>query len=248
MYPYIYIVLPSYVMMTLVGGFTALCFIFFRLEKCQIQFTTFLQMFLFCVIGGFIGSKVLFAITQIPWLIENFSFVNLLLLIPQSGFVFFGGLFGVIVVLLVMTRGNADFRKKIFRLAVPAMPLFHAFGRIGCFLAGCCYGKDLPLPILIGSIKLTQIPVQLMESLAEFILFFIILVIEKKKENTDILQVYLVLYAMIRFADEFLRGDVIRGIYFGISTSQWIAIIILIVYLIRFIRIRMIERQMINNF
>ncbi len=248
MYPYIYIVLPSYVMMTLVGGFTALCFIFFRLEKCQIQFTTFLRMFLFCVIGGFIGSKVLFAITQIPWLIENFSFVNLLLLIPQSGFVFFGGLFGVIVVLLVMTRGNADFRKKIFRLAVPAMPLFHAFGRIGCFLAGCCYGKDLPSPILIGSIKLTQIPVQLMESLTEFILFFIILVIEKKKENTDILQVYLVLYAMIRFADEFLRGDVIRGIYFGISTSQWIAIIILIVYLIRFIRIRMIERQMINNF
>ena len=241
MYPYIYIVLPSYTVMALFGGFTALCLMFFSLEKYQIQFTTFLRMFLFCVIGGIIGSKVLFAITQIPWLIKNFSLINLLLLIPRSGFVFFGGLFGVIVVILIMTKDSADLRKRIFRLSVPAMPLFHAFGRIGCFLEGCCYGKDLSSPILVGSIKITQIPVQLIESLLEFILFFIILVVEKKKENVDILQVYLITYATVRFMDEFLRGDKVRGIYFGISTSQWISLIILIVYLIRFIRIRIIE-------
>ena len=42
-----------------------------------------------------------------------------------------------------MTRRDAILRKKVFNVAVPAMPLFHAFGRVGCFLTGCCYGKEL---------------------------------------------------------------------------------------------------------
>lgn len=234
MYPYIHIVLPSYTVMAFVGGFFALCLVFFRLEKFQIQFSSFLIMFFFCIIGGIAGSKILFAITQIPWLIENFSAKNLLLLIPQSGFVFYGGLFGVIFTLMIFTRKDSDLRKRIFRLSVPAMPLFHAFGRIGCFLTGCCYGKDLSSPMVIGPIELTQIPVQLIEALAEFMLFLIIIIIDKKCKDVDLLRIYLVSYAIIRFADEFLRGDEVRGIYCGISTAQWISIIILVVYAIKF--------------
>lgn len=195
-------------------------------------------MFFFCIIGGIVGSKVLFAITQIPWLIENFSVRNLLLLIPQSGFVFYGGLFGVIFTLMIFTRKDMDLRKRIFRLSVPAMPLFHAFGRIGCFLSGCCYGKNLSSAIAVGPIELTQIPVQLIEALAEFILFIIIIIIDKKRTDVDLLRIYLVSYAIIRFADEFLRGDEVRGIYFGLSTAQWISIIILVVYVFKFIRTR----------
>jgi phosphatidylglycerol:prolipoprotein diacylglycerol transferase len=221
--------------MAYIGGFAALCIIFFRLDKYQISFTSFLKMFFFCVLGGIVGSKILFAVTQISWLIENFSWQNLLLLIPQSGFVFYGGLFGVISVLMIMTRTDADLRKRVFTLAVPAMPLFHAIGRIGCFLTGCCYGKNLSSPLVIGLMEFTKIPVQLIESFAEFVLFFVIIMIDKKKTDADLLRIYLVTYAVIRFADEFLRGDEIRGIYFGISTAQWISIIILAVYLIKFI-------------
>ena len=238
MYPYIHIILPSYTVMALIGGFIALYFVYFRLDKFQIQFTSFLFLFFFCVIGGFIGSKVLFALTQIPWLVENFSIKNLILLIPQSGFVFYGGLFGVIFTLLIMTRKDMDFRNRIFHLSVPAMPLFHSFGRIGCFLSGCCYGKELAAPVFIGSIELTRFPVQLVEAAAEFILFLVILIIDKKKSNVDILKVYLVLYAIIRFFDEFLRGDEVRGIYFGISTAQWISLLILLFYAVRMIRER----------
>ena len=231
MYPYIHIVIPSYTALALVGGFATLCLIYFRLERNEIEFTCFLKMFFLCILGGIIGSKVLFAITQIGWLAENFSAYNLLMLIPQSGFVFYGGLFGVIFTLLFLTRSDPVLREKIFRLSVPGMPLFHAFGRIGCFLAGCCYGKDLATPIEIGGLRLTRFPVQLVEALAEFCLFIIILVIDSKKKNADLLKVYLVSYALIRFFDELLRGDEVRGIWMGLSTAQWISIIIIVYYL-----------------
>ena len=198
--------------------------------------TTIKLMFLLCMIGGVVGSKVLFAITQIPWLIKHFSIENMILLIPQSGFVFYGGLFGVIFTLMFLTRNDADMRKKVFEISVPAMPLFHAFGRIGCFLAGCCYGKKLSTPIVIGTIEFARIPVQIIESMAEFILFIVLFILSKKNRDIDLLRIYLVIYAVICFADEFLRGDKIRGIYGGVSTAQWISLIILFVYGFEYIK------------
>lgn len=236
MYPYIHIILPSYMVMALIGGFFAVCFIFSRIDKYEILFTDFIKMFLLCMIGGVVGSKVLFAITQIPWLIKHFSIENMILLIPQSGFVFYGGLFGVIFTLMFLTRNDADMRKKVFEISVPAMPLFHAFGRIGCFLAGCCYGKKLFTPIVIGTIEFARIPVQIIESMAEFILFIVLFILSKKNRDIDLLRIYLVIYAVIRFADEFLRGDKIRGIYGGVSTAQWISLIILFVYGFEYIK------------
>ena len=236
MYPYIHIILPSYMVMALIGGFFAVCFIFSRIDKYEILFTDFIKMFLLCMIGGVVGSKVLFAITQIPWLIKHFSIENMILLIPQSGFVFYGGLFGVIFTLMFLTRNDADMRKKVFEISVPAMPLFHAFGRIGCFLAGCCYGKKLSTPIVIGTIEFARIPVQIIESRAECILFIVLFILSKKNRDIDLLRIYLVIYAVIRFADEFLRGDKIRGIYGGVSTAQWISLIILFVYGFEYIK------------
>nr|WP_256442212.1 prolipoprotein diacylglyceryl transferase family protein [Eubacterium sp. MSJ-13] len=229
--------------MALIGGFLSVCFIFLHIDKYEIEFTNFLKMFFFCLIGGIVGSKVLFAITQIPWLIKNFSVVNMLLLVPQSGFVFYGGLFGVIFTLMLLTRKDTDMRRKVFEISVPAMPLFHAFGRIGCFLAGCCYGKTLSSPIVVGPMEFTRIPVQLMESLAEFILFIVIWVISKRNKQVDLLKIYLVTYAVIRFTDEFMRGDKIRGIYFGVSTAQWISLTILIVYAVKYIKMRYVNHS-----
>ena len=233
MYPYIQIILPSYTVMALIGGFVALCFIYLRLDKFNIEFSVFLSTFLCCVLGCFIGSKVLFAVTQIPWLISDFSIQNLLLLIPQSGFVFYGGLFGVILTIKILTKANASLRDRLFKMVAPSMPLFHAFGRVGCFLSGCCYGKKLANTIGIGPLVFTRIPVQLMESAAELVIFILLLIIERKNKSADLLQIYLMMYAVVRFLDEFLRGDEIRGIVLGVSTAQWISLFIVIFYVIR---------------
>ena len=72
--------------------------------------------------------------------------------------------------------------------------------------------------------------------MAEFILFIVLFILSKKNRDIDLLRIYLVIYAVIRFADEFLRGDKIRGIYGGVSTAQWISLIILFVYGFEYIK------------
>lgn len=236
MYPYIHIALPSYTAMALIGGLTAIVFMYVRLEKFEIPFSTFIFMLFWCMVGGIAGSKALFAATQIPWLIGNLTLENIIWLIPGSGFVFYGGVFGVIVTICILTKQDDDLRGRAFQLSAPAMPLFHAFGRIGCFLARCCYGKKLEEPFFLGTFEFTRIPVQLVEAAAEILLFALILAVERKKQETDLLRIYLFTYAVLRFVDEFLRGDSIRGIYFGISTAQWISLAIIGHYTARYLR------------
>ncbi|MDE6406292.1 MAG: prolipoprotein diacylglyceryl transferase [Lachnospiraceae bacterium] len=231
MCPYIYITLPSYGVMAFIGAFAVLMVIYFRLDKYQVPFDVFLKYFFASVIGGFLGSKLLFAITQIPELIADFSVENLLLLIPQSGFVFYGGLFGVLCTIRIGTKENRCLRQRIYRMIAPAIPLFHGFGRIGCMLAGCCYGRKLQTTVLLfGIFELKRIPVQMIESVYEFFLCVVIFAAEKNKKM-DGLKLYLTAYGIFRFVIEFFRGDAVRGIFLGMSTAQWISLFILGYYL-----------------
>ncbi len=244
MYPYIHILIPSYTAMALVGGIIAIGFMYVRLEKFGIPFSTFIFMLFWCMIGGITGSKVLFAATQIPWLIDNLTLENIIWFIPGSGFVYYGGLFGVVATIYILTRREHELRNRIFQLSAPAIPLFHSFGRIGCFMAGCCYGKEMKEPFSLGIFEFTRIPVQLLESIAEILLFVLLLIAERKKRGADLLGIYLLAYAVLRFADEFLRGDGIRGIYFGISTAQWISLAIIAYYTARFLKNRKKKTQL----
>lgn len=230
MYPYIYIVIPSYALMALIGGIAGVCYSYFNSHKEGILFTDLLRAVLVGGVGLFLGSKILFAITQIPWLIQHFSVENLLLLIPRSGFVFYGGLFGFIFALCILYRKRPEYKEKMFQLIVPAFPLFHMFGRIGCFMSGCCYGKKLANPFVIMGIEIDRIPVQLIEAAVELLIFIALVIVKKKTKVKDLLRVYLITYAIARFCLEFLRGDVVRGLFAGLSTSQYISLAIILYY------------------
>ena len=237
MCPYIQITLPSYGVLAFIGGVVALLFIYFRIERFQIAFTQLLRIAALCVVGCVIGSKLMYALTQIPWLAAHFSLENLLLLIPNSGYVFYGGLLGVILVIGLYTRKDQDLCTRVYHLVTPAFPLFHGFGRIGCFMAGCCYGIPLSAPVTIfGMLTLERVPVQIFEAAFEFILFVVLLVLEKKRPQADTLKAYLLSYAAFRFAIEFFRGDVVRGIFLGLSTAQWVSLAIVVYYLLRRVR------------
>jgi phosphatidylglycerol:prolipoprotein diacylglycerol transferase len=239
MLPYIYIVLPSYLLMAFIGGMFALLYTFFRLEKFNVLFTDMFKIFIACVIGGFIGGKALYVITQTPQLINNFSLDGLIHLVIHSGVVFYGGLFGVLLAIKLYTKLSRYNENSIFRMVAPAIPLFHGFGRIGCLLAGCCYGKELggSFELLFG-LSVDRVPVQLIEAVFEFALFFVLRGIGKKHPEQNLLKVYLVTYAAFRFILEFFRGDVIRGIYLGLSTAQWISLAILTYYFVKTIHMR----------
>ena len=117
---------------------------------------------------------------------------------------------------------------------VVALPLMHAFGRAGCFFAGCCYGVrcDGPLAVTFHSSPAAPngvglFPVQLLEAALNLVLFACFCAVFRSRARAARISctgLYLCAYAVIRFFVEFLRGDAARGLWLGLSTSQWCSI------------------------
>ena len=126
--------------------------------------------------------------------------------------------------------------------AAPGLALFHCFGRIGCFLGGCCYGVESEHGVvftnaLIESVNgVPRVPVQLYEAAFELALFFTLwALLCKGVLKNRLLLVYLISYSVGRFILEFWRGDEYRGFIFGLSTSQIVSIIVFAVSVVLFI-------------
>ena len=178
---------------------------------------------------GFIGAVTLGLLTKLPHFIEqDISFPQMLI---NSGIVFYGGLLGVVFGLWLYTLGTTMDLSVYLDAFAPLIPIFHAFGRIGCYLGGCCYGRLYDgigcVAYPVDGVAANRFPVQLVEAAACLILGCVLLALVGKVKKGNLICVYFVCYALIRFADEFLRGDAIRGIWFGLSSSQWISIAIL---------------------
>lgn len=178
------------------------------------------------VILGFVAARILFIITE--W--ENFL-QNPMRYITGNGFVVYGGIIGGFLTIV----GYCKWKKMDFwaylDLMVPSVALAQGFGRIGCFLAGCCYGKETDSFLGItftnsqfapNHVKL--LPSQLFMAAGDFILTGILLWYSNKnpqKGKTSML--YLMLYSVGRFFVEFTRNDD-RGFVGVLSTSQFISI------------------------
>lgn len=232
MIPYIYVMIPTYGLFVVVGGAIALSWLYYRgvlSDKETFRWKEFLWLVLVCGVGCFVGSKVLFFLTQVPAVVENFSFSNMIATFVQGGFVFYGGLFGALAGVVLFAKRKKYDINKCAGFVLPAFIVFHAFGRIGCFTSGCCHGFLLPQPISFLNVTFVFFPIQLIEAVFELGMFFYVksLPLEKRVQR------YLVIYACYRFVAEFFRGDVARGIWFGLSTSQWVSLIVLLVIVIK---------------
>lgn len=160
---------------------------------------------------------------------------------PEKGFsltggiTFIGGLIGGVVSFLI---GYSLFRKKFKTRLVDVVSFFpcciliaHAFGRVGCFFAGCCYGKptDSWLGVKFPKLSYKVYPTQLYEAIFLFILFAICMLLYWKKNFKHNLSLYLIAYGIFRFLLEFLRGDH-RGELLGvISPSQFWSICMVVI-------------------
>ena len=194
-------------------------------------------------IGVFISGHVLYSIVNYQvfiYVIKNISninsfkkFFNAVYLI-LGGNIFYGGLLGGLLTAAIIFKKKPQYR-YLLDFVVPAVPLFHFFGRIGCFLAGCCFGINSSFgftfrhSIIEEANGINRFPVQLLEALINILLFFILDFFRRKKLfKQNILYLYLLFYSIARFFIEFFRGDAYRGIFFNIlSTSQIISILIL---------------------
>lgn len=231
--------IAMYGLMILLGAIAGVITAISLGKKYSIKAEDVLFSYLYGVIGLIAGAKILYFIVELPWIIDNIELLiqnpGLIISLLTGGFVFYGGFIGGFLMLYYYCRKYKLKLTDMLPVIIPVVPLVHAFGRIGCFFAGCCYGipYDGPLSITFAisdyaphSIPL--FPVQLTESIVNFIIFMILFILSRKKiQSKKLLALYLIMYSVMRFVMEFLRGDAVRGIYFGLSTSQWVSIILL---------------------
>lgn len=225
--------LPMYGLLMVTGATLAILFASLRGHKRGVDKLDVLLCSVFCFVSGLLGAKILFIITDIPNMIEYFSihgfdFMVLLDRIKNAGIVFYGGLIGGFLGGYIYVR---LFKLNFWQVAdelIPWLPLAHGFGRIGCFCAGCCYGRamDSPLSVVFPAAGgVPRLPVQLFEAGFDILILLPVLLLFSKKQRKpgQIVGLYLVMYGVFRFINEYLRADEIRGIFGGISTSQWIS-------------------------
>lgn len=209
--------IAMYGVMCLSGVLSAIVVSVLRAKKCDLSREDILYMGILSAIGIVVGGKILYLLLDIPVIIKYSSYIfgsiDQFFAYMSGGFVFYGGLFGAIYVIYLYCRKfSVSFQKSMICM-VPSFPIAHALGRVGCYMAGCCYGKN-------------HIPVQLYESIGNILIFFMLLLVEKVWRKNQIPNVYLTLYAILRFILEFFRADSERGFFFSLSTSQWISILV----------------------
>ncbi|MBQ6813986.1 MAG: prolipoprotein diacylglyceryl transferase [Lachnospiraceae bacterium] len=196
----------------------------------------------YCAMGLIIGAKLLYFITMLPKFIANFDVFLAnpfgVIMYVFGGFVFYGGLIGGALGVLLYCKQFHLSVTPFMNVAAPAIPLMHAFGRLGCLCAGCCYGMEYhghfaityPLNSMTqGMAGVPRFPTPLVEVAVNLILFVFLFIYMRKADRKpgQGLGIYLVVYSIMRFLLEFARADDIRGGILGLSTSQIISLLLL---------------------
>lgn len=212
-------------------GFVAAYFMTeYRAKKKGMDSDKIISLALWTIVTGLVCAKLLYYITIFDDILKN----PRLLLNFGDGFVVYGGIIGGIAGGYLFCRVNRLPFFKYFDLVIPSVALAQGFGRIGCLLAGCCYGVHAETPISIvfshsdfAPNGIPLIPTQPISSILNFIHFGILLYAAGRfKTEGRVSALYLMLYSAGRFVLEFFRGDLIRGSVGSLSTSQFISLFI----------------------
>lgn len=180
---------------------------------------------------GLAGAKLLYYITDFREILED----PRILLNVSNGFVVYGGIIcGVLCTMLYCRIRKMPFLRYA-DIMMPSVALGQAFGRFGCFLAGCCYGMETSCPLHIifthsdfAPNNVPLIPTQLYSSALNLLNFIVLTRIAARKPRPGVvLCCYLLFYSTGRFIIEFFRGDLIRGSVGPLSTSQFISIFVI---------------------
>ena len=238
MEPFIYLFgkeIPIYGVAWILGTVIAAIIAVMLCKKREIERYDLVYSAVFAVLAGIGGAKLLFIAVSLKTIIEQHI---PLLAVLQGGFVFYGGLIGGAIGIIIYTRMYKLDTLKFFDIYAVVLPLGHAVGRIGCFYSGCCYGMPYDgifscvYTKTLGMTPLNTplLPIQLIEAFLLFALFVACIIIFFKSQKRGLItSVYLYSYNVIRFVLEFFRGDAERGTFLGMSTSQIISIVLMII-------------------
>lgn len=231
--------IAMYGLMIVLGVFIGVAIAILRHKKHSISKDDIMFSSCYAGIGLIVGAKLLYIITITPILIKNWDIliadIQILLNAISGGFVFYGGLIGAVIGYYIYCKKYKIDIIKLIDLMAPSIPIIHGIGRLGCFFAGCCYGKhyDGPFHIifersLAAPNGVPLFPIQLVESICNLMAGIVLLIYARNiRKPGRITGVYIVYYSIMRFLLEFLRGDISRGIILNLSTSQLISLLLL---------------------
>ena len=204
---------------------------------------------IYLIIAALVGAKLMLVVVDFSYYRAN---PKEILSLARAGGVFYGGLIAALVVGLLLVKRYKLPVWKTADLIAPGIALGHVIGRVGCLLAGCCYGRPTTVPwaitfhnplagLNVGTpLEVPLHPTQLYDAGTELIILIGLLATEKKGKPFAgrTFWLYMLLYAITRYVVEIYRGDV-RGVYFStFSTSQLVSIAIVPVSLFMLWRLR----------
>lgn len=207
------------------------------------------DLFFVILISGIVGARLLYVIINF----DDFKASPLdIFKLWNGGLVFFGGFMGAVAASIVTIRiKNLPFFKTADTIA-PGVALGHGIGRLGCFFAGCCYGRQCDLPIAVqfshpdslAPLHVPLHPTQIYMVAANLILFFILIFLQRRKRfHGMIFLSYIILYSVFRFIIEFFRGDFRGDFYFEfLSVSQGIGILAIVIAVAAMVKLALSSR------
>jgi phosphatidylglycerol---prolipoprotein diacylglyceryl transferase len=219
-----------------------------RARHRGIDGTRVMDLGIYLIIAALVGAKLMLVAVDFDYFRNQPSEIFSLV---RAGGVFYGGLIAALFAGIWLIRryklplwGTAD-------LMAPGIALGHVIGRFGCLMAGCCYGRPTTVPwaitftnpvasVNVGTpLDIPLHPTQMYDAAAELIILVVLLVTERRGRPFAgrTFWLYMLLYAVSRYIIEFYRGDE-RGMIFGMSTSQFISLVIFPVGLYMLWRLR----------
>ena len=229
----------TYGLMVALGFLAALFWIRYQSRRVGLPTLTMTDLAFWMLVSALVGSRIAFIVVEWRTYLEHPLEI---FRVWEGGLVFYGGLIACIPVAWLFMRRNALNFWKVSDVFMPGVAIGHSIGRIGCFFAGCCYGRvcdphawyAVSFPAGANGFAppgQPLYPTQLMESAAELLIFLLLAWKSRKKAfDGQILLLYLILYAILRICIETFRGDSERGYIVSnwLSTSQLISLVLLL--------------------
>lgn len=206
-----------------------------RARRQGLDGTKVMDLGIYLIIAALVGAKLMLIVVDFDYFLQQ---PGELLSLVRAGGVFYGGVIAALVVALVLARRYGLSIWTAADLFAPGIALGHVIGRLGCLLAGCCYGRptDMPWGITftnpvasanVGTpLGVPLHPTQLYDAAAELVILVVLLATERRGRPYAgrTFWLYMLLYGVSRFVVEMYRGDE-RGSIAGLSTSQFVSVI-----------------------
>src|SRR3954447_12188457 len=242
--------IPTYGVLVALGFLLALSVTVRLARRSGLPSEKVVNLAVYCAMAGIIGAKLFMFLFDLPTYLRNPGEIFTLETLQAAG-VFHGGLIVALVFAAWYIRKESLPVLATMDCFAPGIALGQAVGRLGCFAAGCCWGKECSLPWGVRfrsdfaapvPLDKTLHPAQLYESAADFLIFaFLYRRFQSSSKSGEIIGLYLVLYSVARFFVEFFREHE-QSLVGPFSLTQWIALGLLVLGCVFIIRSRTATR------